>query len=386
MTIYFLSTLFILGFGACFDVNKSRRRQAMYLAVCFGILILIAALRSREVGTDLAIHYARRYEQVALCSWAEVPAFSASTTYEIGYCYFTKLLSVINPSVQFYIAVTSAIIYGSIGVFLYRNSVDVEMSTLLLILSGTYYVYLTIIRQALAVAVLLLAYCVLTSRKPRLLRYLVFTGMVLLAASFHVASVVCLVFLVFDRLEFKKRDILLGVAAMILFTAAYQTFVILGMKLFGLTEDYSGYLTKAVESEGHINRQSIYMVLLVLVGFGLACYYMVLRPRNRMLRLCSPSQAAILKKQDSMLLFASLMASITRLMVFSMNAVNRLSYYFVPFLFLLYPRTVQEVSGKRSRRLLRVLIGVFMGIYFVWMTLRFEQKFHRTVPYRFFWQ
>ena len=91
-------------------------------------------------------------------------------------------------------------------------------------------------------------------------------------------------------------------------------------------------------------------------------------------------------KQDSMLLFASLMASITRLMVFSMNAVNRLSYYFVPFLFLLYPRTVQEVSGKRSRRLLRVLIGVFMGIYFVWMTLRFEQKFHRTVPYRFFWQ
>ena len=134
MAIYFLSTLFILGFGACFDVNKSRRRQAMYLAVCFGILILIAALRSREVGTDLAIHYARRYEQVALCSWAEVPAFSASTTYEIGYCYFTKLLSVINPSVQFYIAVTSAIIYGSIGVFLYRNSVDVEMSTLLLIL------------------------------------------------------------------------------------------------------------------------------------------------------------------------------------------------------------------------------------------------------------
>ena len=110
-------------------------------------MILVASLRAPSVGIDLAGHYAKRFEQIAFYSWKDIPKFSAFSTYEIGYCYYCKILSMINSNVQFYIFVTSLIVYGTMGYLIYKKSSDVILSTMLVIFSCQYYMYMNIIRQ-----------------------------------------------------------------------------------------------------------------------------------------------------------------------------------------------------------------------------------------------
>ena len=57
MAIYFIQILAIVVVGATCNVNKSDRAKKRFLFFAFGLLILVAALRSVNVGTDLATHY-----------------------------------------------------------------------------------------------------------------------------------------------------------------------------------------------------------------------------------------------------------------------------------------------------------------------------------------
>lgn len=134
MLIYFIITLVIalVGIGIHPNINMKRRRD--FLIFSFGLMILVASLRAPSVGIDLAGHYAKRFEQIVFYSWKDIPKFSAFSTYEIGYCYYCKFLSMINPNVQFYIFVTSLIVYGTMGYLIYKKSSDVILSTMLVIL------------------------------------------------------------------------------------------------------------------------------------------------------------------------------------------------------------------------------------------------------------
>ena len=123
------------------------KRRRDFLIFSFGLMILVASLRAPSVGIDLAGHYAKRFEQIAFYSWKDIPKFSAFSTYEIGYCYYCKILSMINSNVQFYIFVTSLIVYGTMGYLIYKKSSDVILSTMLVIFSCQYYMYMNIIRQ-----------------------------------------------------------------------------------------------------------------------------------------------------------------------------------------------------------------------------------------------
>lgn len=385
MAIYFIQAILIVIAGSICDVNKSARNKRMFLFFSFGLLILVSALRSRNVGTDLTIHYAKRYEYISAYSWDRIPEFSSMTTFEPGYCYFTKFLSMINPDLQFYVAVTSFIIYGVLGWFIYKNSTDVRMSTYLLIFTGTYYNYMNIIRQALAGSIILIGYEVLKSNHKRMLRYSVFTAFVLLAVSIHTVSILCMVFILFDLLKFKKREILTGLgAAVALFVLYKEIFSFLANRISS-SREYIDYLTKENESVGHINIQSIWMFMVVFLAFLLGAYYMVILKKEKSVNYIDKSQYLI-ERQDNTLLFSGLAASVCRFMVFRMNIINRYSFYFMPFVLLLYPRAIQEIKNPYNKRIVRIIVYVVTVGYFLLMTFRYEADFHHTVPYEFFWQ
>lgn len=387
MAIYFIQFFLIALFGTTQRVKSSDKAKKRFIFFAFFLLIVVAALRSPNIGTDLASHYARRYEQIAAYDWSEIPAFSQYTTYELGYCYFTKLLSLISPSVQFYIAVTSLIIYGVLGFFIYRNSVDVKMSTYILILSCTYYNYMNIIRQALATSLILLGYEILKKEDKKLIRYLIFAGIVVLASSIHTAAIICIIFILFDMLKFTRKQIVAGIVATLLVFVLYQQFFVLILNIFHLGGDYSGYLTKEIESIGHVNLQSISMFLTIFVGFLLGYYYIVFKKKkSKAIMVQGDRTGYSIVRQDSFLLYAGLMASICRLLVFRMNIVNRYSYYFIAFIFLLYPRAVKAIPNFHKRNVVKLCLYILFFAYFTWMTVCFEAKFHQTVPYEFFWQ
>ena len=385
MTIYFVQAFLIVIAGTIFDVDKNKKNKRRYILFSFFLLILVAALRSRNIGTDLAMQYSGYYENIAKYDWNQIPQFSSATTFEIGYCYFTKLLSLINPDVQFYIVAISVIIYGVLGWFIYRNSVDVVMSTTLLIFSGTYYNYMNIIRQALAVVIILIGYEVMMMFKKRLNGYICLAGFILLAATIHSTAILCLIFIPIDLLTFKKRDIIIGLLGAAVFFVFYrQIFSFFSTKIT-TNRVYTDYLTKENESVGHINIQSVWMFLVVFLALVIGIYFMVKKKKKKDPRRLN-LQDKQLKRQDNFLLYVVMFASICRFMVFRMNIINRYSFFFIPFVLILYPRAVQTIESPSNKKIVTAVIYVVMVGYFLLMTFFYEQSFHMTVPYEFYWQ
>ena len=100
MAIYFISSLFIMLFGYFFQPMLNKKRKKIFIIVSFGILIIIAAMRHYTVGIDVEKHYMRRFLEISDFSLAEIPTYAKSVGYEIGYCYFTKLLN--RPTMLYY--------------------------------------------------------------------------------------------------------------------------------------------------------------------------------------------------------------------------------------------------------------------------------------------
>lgn len=387
MSIYFIQILAIITIGAISNANRNDKSKKKFLFFSFGLLILVAALRSVNVGTDLATYYAKRYVQIASYSWSQMPEFSAMSTYELGYCYLTKFLSSICPHVQFYIAVTSLFTYGVTARFIYKNSCDVKMSTYVFVMMCTYYNYMNIIRQAIAISVILLGYEFLKKQTNKVKNYTIFALFVLVAASIHSSAILCLSLIFFKELKFKRRDILIGALCTVTFYLLYRQVFNVVLNLFGLSTEYAGYLTKEVESVGHINRQSIYMFVTIALAFVIGCVTLVIQKKIQAKDMMDKTgREYLLSNNESFLLYTGLLATVCRLMVFRMNIINRYSYFFLPFVLLLYPMAIYNCKLKNNRKMVKWFVYVVLAIYFVWMTIAYEASFHRTVPYEFFWQ
>lgn len=386
MLIYFIITLVIalVGIGIHANINMKRRRD--FLIFSFGLMILVASLRAPSVGIDLAGHYAKRFEQIVFYSWKDIPKFSAFSTYEIGYCYYCKFLSMINPNVQFYIFVTSLIVYGTMGYLIYKKSSDVILSTMLVIFSCQYYMYMNIIRQALAVSVVLIGYIFLDKSKRSIFDYIKFTLFVLVASTFHDSAILCLVMIVFDKMKFKRRDILLsGVITMICYVVYSKLFVFVANLISNDNGSYVLYMEKAGENVGNINLQSITSLILTAGAFFIGAYVLIWK--NRIYTDENDTdEIMIMDKYESFLLYMGLLATVCRLLIFKMNIINRFSYYFIPYIVLLYPYAIDQIAYVPNRKIIRMAVYFSYGLYFVWMTVSFADKFYGAVPYIPFWK
>jgi len=384
MAVYFAQIFIIWAFGILGNTHKSQRNKIRYMFFAFSILILIAALRKYTVGRDLNSHYAFQYSQIIYYNWSEMMIFSTLSQYGIGYCYFIKFLSLISTDVQFYIIITSFIIYGSIGYFIYKNSTDVVMSTCLFVLFCMYYMFMNIICQALAVSLVLIVYNFLINKKLKKKRYVLFIAFILLAYLVHPSALVCLIFLLLERLEIKRSHFILAIVASVLAFMYYSQLYEIMVQIFG-SEKYASYITNERESQGSFNMQSLTMLILTAIPYAIG-YITFIRKSGKGITLNDQSRDNSLIINDNFLMYAALLAIICRLLMFRMNIINRLSFYFMPFILILYPRVIQKLPGVNNRRIVRVFTYFIFTIYFIGMTFMYAERFYGTIPYEFFWQ
>ena len=373
----------LVGIGI--HANKNMKRRRDFLIFSFGLMILVASLRAPSVGIDLAGHYAKRFEQIAFYNWKDIPKFSVFSTYEIGYCYYCKFLSMINSNVQFYIFVTSLIVYGTMGYLIYKKSSDVILSTMLVIFSCQYYMYMNIIRQALAVSVVLIGYIFLDKSKRSISDYIKFALFVLVASTFHDSAILCFVMIVFDKMQFRRRDILLsGVITMICYVVYSKLFVFVANLISNDNGSYVSYMEKAGENVGNMNLQTITLLVLTAGAFFIGAYVLIWKKKEY---YCDDTrEVSSIIKNENLLLYMGLMATVCRLLIFKMNIINRFSYYFIPFTILLYPYAIDRITYTPNRKVIRTAVYFSYGLYFVWMTISFANKFYGTVPYIPFWK
>jgi hypothetical protein len=384
MIIYFVLAGFIPLYGFLTHANRNNFRKKQFVFVVFGIMTLISALRASTIGIDLDLHYAKNYELISSVNWSDIPIFATLKQYELGYCYFTKLLTYISTDVQFYIIFTSVVIYGVHGYFFYKKSEDVILSSSLFMFFCLFYMYMNIVRQAIAVSILIMAYLIFSESKKKVHNYVVFVLLVILASGFHSSAILCLVYLLFDKLKFTKIHMLLGIVVTALIYVGYSSVYKFVLSILGGNDKYSSYLDSEEYGVGYMNLQSIYYVIITLGAFLLGYYILVWKDKTS--HKLFAKQEYKVKSNESFMLYMSFIAFACRLLIFKMSIITRFTFYFIPFVLILYPYAISKFKRRSNRIILNLTVYGVCLIYFVWVTLSNADTLYGVVPYEFFWQ
>lgn len=384
MIIYFVLAGFIPLYGFLTHANRNNFRKKQFVFVVFGIMTLISALRASTIGIDLDLHYAKNYELISSVNWGDIPIFATLKQYEVGYCYFTKLLTYISTDVQFYIIFTSVVIYGVHGYFFYKKSEDVILSSSLFMFFCLFYMYMNIVRQAIAVSILLMAYLIFSESKKKVHNYVVFVLLVILASVFHSSAILCLVYLLFDKLKFTKIHMLLGIVVTALLYVGYSFVYNFVLSILGGNDKYSSYLDSEEFGVGYMNLQSIYYVIITLGAFLLGYYILVWKDKTS--HKLFAKQEYKVKSNESFMLYMSFIAFACRLLIFKMSIITRFTFYFIPFVLILYPYAISKFKRRSNRIILNLTVYGVCLIYFVWVTLSNADTLYGVVPYEFFWK
>ena len=203
MTIYLVALFGLMLYGACKNHNTTIRRRKIYTFVAFACLALIAMLRSYNVGRDLQSHYYKTFLRVVNMDWNNLFTLG----YENGYLVFYKLISMFTDNGQWMIAIHALFVIGITGWFIYRNSENVVMSTFLFITTNTWFMYMTMMRQAMAVCIVLIALEIWKRKDWKIKRYVLYVAIVILAMQFHSSAFIAFFMPIFDYLPFKRKHI-----------------------------------------------------------------------------------------------------------------------------------------------------------------------------------
>ena len=198
MFVFSIAMLFI---AKKFEQNKIIKMGAYILA---GLSFFVVSAIRYDVGTDYFYTYAPRY--ISLGQGLEISKI------EFGYALIEKVCLLITKDYAILFAVTSAIIIGLTFYTIYRESPYPILSVTIYFLMGFFFHSMNIMREYLAISILLFSYKFLVDKQ-----YLKFIICGIIAFFLHSSSLIFIVaFLLCDREVFDlKRTIIVSIVLLI---------------------------------------------------------------------------------------------------------------------------------------------------------------------------
>ena len=106
MTVYIVLMLLALA-GYAFSANASEINRKRYLCLVFSAIVIVAMLRSDQIGIDLSHYYNKYYPLFKNVSWDKLQSVTISGDWELGFCAFCKIIGQISTSTQCFVIFTS---------------------------------------------------------------------------------------------------------------------------------------------------------------------------------------------------------------------------------------------------------------------------------------
>lgn len=267
---------------------------------------------------------------------------------------------------QLFIAVTSGIVTFSMARYILRHSDNVYLETYLYLLTFTYFMYMNIIAQASAVAVIMLGTDALEKG-----RYFRFIAAVFLASCLHSSALICLCFVPLYRLRQTRKNQYRFVGLTILLSAGADQILPAAVRL--VFPQFAYYLQ--MEDTGGFDK-----VRLMHLSFYILCLVMgTILHRRYALR----EESRALPRH--FLFYVSVLAVIMRLFVYKMYIFSRMGYYFYPFSCSFLVQAVHGIPGSRIRLQVSALLCGGMILFFL-ILINSLQSAYGVVPYEFFWE
>lgn len=345
MTVYLLNLFSIPLYALLlYLVDIDSRKKKRILCGLVGVqLFLTAALRATTVGGDLE-NYIPAYEYISQSSWDKL----LFVPFETGYVVLNKILSLMTPEVRLLLVFISGfIVFGYIR-SIYRNSTIPWLSLFLFIAMGFFTESLSMLRQSIAMVVILGGLKYVEERHFG--KYLL---IVILAMTFHLTAVVMLILYPFSRVKLNLKNFIL------LITGCGLFMLTLGRSILNyvISNFYSLYSSKIESGSGF----SMLLLLLAIAVGGL-----LLNSPNR-----SPKvYMSMIALACCMQLFALQFALFARIvMYFSMASV------------IYIPETLSRIQNKEIRLMMILLVCVLAAMYFIFLIL--ERNAAGIMPYQF---
>lgn len=381
MYFYLCFGLLFLLFSTAVRTDEDKRSRELTAGLFFFAVFVLTGLRSPSVGND-SMQFYQAYLRIRQIPWADY----ASERYEWGFFAFCKLLGAFCPHPQTVFLVTSFVFSISVFRFIQRYSHNAALSCLLFLFLNLWAVYLNLMRQILALCIVLYAL-------ERLLegRKLHFCLGVFAASLFHRSAWVCLVMLFLCRRRFSAKAAIAFASVAVFGFWQYER--LFNLAVF-LLRRYDGY--RASEQFGGANYFG--MVFNSLVCLAVLLYGALMRRRESFSPQDRPPEILPADFQAYMLLCCLF----CYILGMRMYILSRLTPYFTifylswlgkaePFLKMEEIRLSPPVSGqpesilKRSYPLEPYVIVLISAAYFCTIHF-FRPEWQGVVPYRFFWQ
>ncbi|MDP4119999.1 MAG: EpsG family protein [Bacillota bacterium] len=322
MIIYLINILLLFIWKLIFLNENSKNGKKIFVFLGSIQWFILSAFRDLNIGDDTQ-RYGMMFYQETARTWSQT--FSDSYNIltgvtkgkDIGFMFFQKLCASINGDYRFMLIVIAALLATSLGVFIYRNSVDPFFSFLLF--SCLFYSFFAITgeRQTIATSlVIFFGYELIKKRK--LVKFLI---IVFFAALIHKSCLVCipLYFLINKKIT---NLYLLCIAATAMICFFFRD------ALFSFLASGTGYESYSTYTTGGYTFTTMFLVVAALA----------IMFKNNMLNSNN--------EQATHFINALMLALCVLPLTFSNPNAMRIVQYFSAFLMLLIPLILQSFENR----------------------------------------
>ena len=350
MGIYIILMIFCILYGL-FSRKDKKNTDIFFCIVLFVALSCIAGLRSVNIGIDT---YQFCYNYTIISTAKSLTKALSLTRFESGFVTMCYFLSKISKDYQLLLMFTSVIIFGGVSFFIKKNSKDIPLSIYLFITLNYFGMYMNVMRQALAISIILIAYETFLKQK----KTLQFLLLVILSSFFHRSALIALFIPLILKLNFKPKWMFLS--------------FVFGTSFFLVGPKIISYISTLVGYEGYITKSdyfsSNYYGALLLFAMNLLFFLFCFFKRKKF------------DENEMNLLKISYISLIISLCTMKISIIGRISEYFSIFNIILVSNAMTYIRIAKNRLVTKTIIIVLLFLQWFCIAI-YRPEWHGVVPY-----
>ena len=358
MWIYLLVYLSIPIWNKVFKKNRTA-----FIAVVATEMFLILALRAPTLGVDLN-NYSGGYRYISSLSFTEmisrlnfvspadlIPPYS----YESGYVLLNWILSRCGIGFNGFLILYAAFTIFSHSLFVYRYSDKLWLSMAIFMSLGMYEYFFGILRQTIAVSIMLLTLPAIKEKKP-----LKFFGALFIAFLFHRSSIIFLPLYFFGRLRHTKKLFRLY------FVGYALEFIVLAFSLKYALEPILKLLGKSYS----ISNFKMNNLILLMLFIAVAAYF------------ATDFDKTFCDRDHNLITAGYMLGIFVQIFGFYMEILSRAAIgYYLIFASVLIPNVIKKYKKyPQIAKLGAIAVYVFLFAFYV-----YRLSSSVIVPFRAFW-
>lgn len=329
------------------DIGSYTSKRKFRAFVYSSLLIFLLGFRHPSMGVDLPV-YLTSFHTLSNYSISELLANIPNIRFEKGFVIFNYVIGKICESEQFFLFSCAVLSIAPIGYVFYKKSENLEISFIIYLGLQCFLICFSGLRQGIAVGL-----CYLSSLYIPLKKIKMFIFLNILAISFHSSAKLFFIAYLLYRITLSVKGRFISVIALlIVFIFKAPLFLV---------------LSKILKDNSHIQDTGS---LTLFVFFALIYIFCFLQRK--------------IDNQYNFYLNLFWIACFCQAFSGVFQTAIRAGYYFMIFLPLLLPKTINSMENRSLKAVVAFIVVVSFALF--GMNSLYIGSWTKSYPYLFFWE